>query len=63
MHSLDQRLDELRTLWGVDVYEELLRLNRLDLELCAFAESEIGRRLSLVPRAEERLMEFKARCR
>jgi hypothetical protein len=63
MHSLDQRLDELRTLWGADVYDELLRLNRLDLELCAFAEKEISRRLSLVPRAEERLMEFKARCR
>ena len=60
--SLDRRLEELRRLWGADVYDELLRLNRLDLELCAFAEHEIQRRLALVPNSRERLMEFRERC-
>ncbi len=62
VRNLDQRLEELRTLWGADLYQELLRLNRLDLELCAYAENEIHRRFSLVPGPQDRLMEFRARC-
>jgi hypothetical protein len=54
--------EELRTIWGADVYRELVRLNRLDLELCKYAEEEIRRRFQLVPNREERLMEFRARC-
>jgi len=60
--NLDQRLEELRTLWGRDVYEDLLHLNRLDLELCACAENEIHRRFCLVPNRQARLMEFRTRC-
>ncbi len=60
--KLDQRLEELRTLWGADMYEELLRLNRLDLELYSYTENEIHRRFSLVPDRQQRLVEFKARC-
>jgi hypothetical protein len=60
--SLDQRLEELRSLWGSDVYDELERLNHLDLELCAYTENEIRRRLQLVPHPQGRLMEFQARC-
>ena len=62
LRNLDQRLAELQALWGADVYDELLRLNRLDLELCAYAENEIQRRFCLVPNPPERLMEFRARC-
>lgn len=58
----EQRLDELRTLWGADLYDELARLNRLDFELCRFAEIEIRRRFNLVPNRQSRLIEFKSRC-
>ena len=60
--SFDQRLEELRVLWGSDVYQELIRLNRLDLELCGYAENEIRRRFALVPNPEARLQEFRSRC-
>jgi hypothetical protein len=57
-----RNFEELRAAWGADVYQELVRLNRLDLELCRYAEDEIRRRLELVPNPQERLMEFKTRC-
>jgi hypothetical protein len=60
--NFEHRLEELRVIWGVDVYQELVRLNRLDLELCAYAENEIRRRFSLVPNANKRLVEFWTRC-
>jgi hypothetical protein len=60
--NIEHRLEELRVLWGADVYQELVRLNRLDLELCEYAENEIRRRFALVPNASKRLVEFRARC-
>ncbi len=60
--KMEQRLEELRISWGTSVYQELIRLNRLDLELCVYAETEIRRRLSLVPDSSERLLEFRDRC-
>jgi hypothetical protein len=57
-----RNLEELKMIWGNDIYQELTRLNCLDLELCRYAEDEIRRRFSLVPKSEERLMEFRARC-
>jgi hypothetical protein len=60
--NLEHRLEELRVIWGADVYQELQRLNRLDLELCSYAETEIRRRYSLVPHANKRLTEFRTRC-
>jgi hypothetical protein len=48
--------------WGGDLYEDLLRLNQLDLELFRRAQKEIGRRIALVPEFERRLSEFRARC-
>ena len=60
--NFERRSEELRTLWGQDVFQELARLNRLDLELCAYAETEIRRRFSLVPNANKRLAEFRTRC-
>lgn len=54
-----QRLAEA---WGGDLYEDLLRLNQLDLELFRRAQKEIVRRIALVPQSEQRLAEFRARC-
>jgi hypothetical protein len=48
-------------LWGADVYADLLRLNRLDLELFRQAKIENQRRLFLMPDLQERLGEFRTR--
>jgi len=48
--------------WGGDLYEDLRRLNQLDLELFRRAQNEIQRRIALVPRSKWRLAEFRARC-
>src|SRR5579863_6543585 len=48
-------------LWGADVYSDLHRLNRLDLELFRQAKIENQRRLFLLPDLQERLAEFQAR--
>lgn len=57
-----RNFEELQAIWGADVYQELVRLNRLDLELCRYAQDEIRRRFLLVPNPSERLMEFRGRC-
>jgi len=57
-----ERMDHLIELWGVDLYEKLTRLNQMDLELFRRVRAEVTRRLGLVPRAEERLAEFRSRC-
>lgn len=54
--------DRLARLWGGDVYEDLLRLNRLDLELFERAQGEIRRRIALVPGTARRMAEFRTRC-
>jgi hypothetical protein len=56
------RQEWLKHSWGSDLYATLTQLNQCDLELCRRAEREITRRLSLVPAAEQRLSEFRARC-
>lgn len=56
------RRERLMDAWGGDLYEDLLRLNQLDLELFRLAQKEIGRRIALVPESERRLAEFQARC-
>jgi hypothetical protein len=56
------RPERLVDAWGKDLYEDLLRLNQLDLELFRRAQKEIGRRIALVPQSECRLAEFRARC-
>jgi len=50
-------------LWGADMTAELKRLNQLDLRLYSATEQEISRRLRLVPHAQQRLAEFRGRCR
>jgi len=56
------RQERLVDAWGGDLYEDLLRLNQLDLELFRLAQKEIGRRIALVPESARRLAEFRARC-
>jgi len=53
---------ELVDLWGVDLYADVSRLNQFDLELYRRAQSEIRRRLFLVPDLDERLTDFASRC-
>ena len=50
-------------LWGRDLYETLLRMNELDIELVRRTKREILRRLELIPRVSEKLMDFRARCK
>ena len=54
--------DELNDLWGADLYADIARLNQFDLELYQRAQSEIRRRLFLVPGLDERLADFDSRC-
>jgi hypothetical protein len=56
------RQEWLKHSWGADLYAMLERLNQCDLELWRRAEREVARRLDLVPAAEQRLAEFRARC-
>jgi hypothetical protein len=60
--SPSDRQEWLKHSWGSDLYATLMQLNQCDLELCRRAECEIARRLGLVPAAEQRLAEFRARC-
>jgi hypothetical protein len=60
--SAADRQEWLKHSWGSDMYAMLVRLNQCDLELCRRAEREIERRLGLVPAAEQRLADFRARC-
>lgn len=48
--------------WGRRLYERLLRMNRLDMQLVRRMKSEIVRRLDMVPQAAERLADFRERC-
>jgi hypothetical protein len=57
-----ERLDHLIELWGADLYEKLARLNQMDMELFRRVRAEVTQRLDLVPRAQERLTEFRSRC-
>ncbi len=59
--SVTDRQSRLIQLWGRGLYEELKRLNELDLQLVAHAEEEIRRRLLLVPAVPDRLKEFAGR--
>lgn len=47
-------------LWGEDVQADLLQLNQLDLALWRSAGAEVLRRFGMVPRAQQRLANFRA---
>ena len=48
--------------WGKELYDRLLRMNEMDMELVLRAKREILRRLDRVPRAAEKLVDFRSRC-
>jgi hypothetical protein len=54
--------DRLTRFWGPDLYDDMLRLNQLDLELFDRARREIDRRVSLIPGRDSRIEDFRARC-
>jgi len=54
--------ERLTRFWGAEIYDDLYRLNRLDLELFALADEEIRRRFALIPQAERRLLDLRSRC-
>src|SRR5579864_9014164 len=60
--SAADRQEWLKHSWGSEMYATLVQLNQCDLELCRRAEREIERRLNLVPAAEQRFADFRARC-
>jgi hypothetical protein len=60
--SSADRQEWLRHSWGLDLYNTLAHLNQCDLELYRRAEREIARRFDLVPAAQQRLADFRARC-
>ncbi len=56
--QLGLQLDEFREACGEELYEQLLKLNRLDIELLLLAQREISRRFEQIPDHEERLRKF-----
>jgi hypothetical protein len=55
--------ERLRGLWGEDLFEDLAKLNQLDMDLYRTTCDEVQRRFALVPNAEIRLSEFRSRCK
>jgi hypothetical protein len=60
--SSASRMETFRKACDADVYEELVRLNTLDLELVARARAEVHRRFSMVPDGPTRLRELGEAC-
>ena len=60
--SWRERVDKLRDLCGSLIYEQLLRMNTLDLQLIDITEAEIYRRYHVIPEREKRVEEFIERC-
>jgi hypothetical protein len=58
-HKLE---DDLVELWGANLYADVTRLNEFDLKLYQSAQSEIRRRLFLIPGLDDKLVNFQARC-
>ena len=54
--------EQWEKLWGQDLYQRLRRMNEMDIELVRRAKCEILRRLDLIPRVSERLMDLQLRC-
>lgn len=61
--SLSERLGEFAQQCGSPLYAQLLRCNRIDLDLLADAEEELDRRLQAIPDLAQRRAEFHARCK
>lgn len=60
--SLDAQLDVIRTAYGIDLYDHLVELNRLDLALFDVATEEVARRLAAIADLRRRLKQLRLRC-
>lgn len=60
--NLEDRLSEIKALCGEQVYDQLLRMNQLDLRLLAAVNLEVQRRAKLVPDFNKKLDDFKTNC-
>ena len=60
--ELARRLDNIRQRCGVNLYNRLVKLNKLDLELVEMAGQEAHHRFEHLPDCQERLVEFRNRC-
>lgn len=60
--GLKDRLHEMRSLCGKDLWNELCKRNELDLKLWELANQELDRRLSFVPELEQKMYNFRERC-
>ena len=54
--------NDWRDIWGAELYERLMRMNALDVELIRRTRIEILRRLDSIPRLPEKLANFRSRC-
>ena len=61
--ELDQRLRRARELSGSGLYDRLLKLNRMDLELLEAANQESRKRFEVIPDHSARANDFRSRCR
>lgn len=61
--TTESRLEKLKTDIGTDTYDLLLKKNREDLQLFQYAETELSARISRVKRFDEKLANFRARCK
>jgi hypothetical protein len=59
--NLSERLDELRSVCGSTLYEELIRLNQLDSELVDMALAEVTRRSLEIPSFGTLLRDYRRR--
>jgi hypothetical protein len=59
LHKLE---NDLVDLWGANLHADVMRLNEFDLKLYQRAQSEIRRRLFLIPGLDDKLVNFQARC-
>lgn len=60
--SVAEREQRLVHLWGHDLYDQLNRVNAMDLELFRETVKEIRQRLSFMPAVPARLADYSSRC-
>lgn len=60
--ELNHRLQEMRRACGTTLYDRLLKLNRLDLELFEWTSQEAERRYKEIPHAADRMADFVRRA-
>jgi hypothetical protein len=60
--DLPERLNDMKIQCGDALFGEITRLNKFDEELWQCASQELDRRISHIPRFEQKLQSFRKRC-